>query len=296
MIAEIGGGIFSKKIVDELNKKGIKTILITPSLKDFNFKNKLENFPVIHFTGSPTVTFIGILTLLRFHFWGKKIVVSWIGFDIRRVKSNWFWRMTSKILLDKIDVNITDDEIVAKELNDVGIPAKAQPLPVYSMYPLTNLPTERKIVVYLPDPTIRDFEHYQGNMIQKLVKEFQDVEFIILRNSGKFFQNDKNVKCFKWIDNMKDIYQNAIAVVRLPRHDATGATIIETLSMGRTMIASGTQFPFCKIVNNYDEAKYHLQDIITNPILNEDASKFVHEKYNNSKLADDLIKICTELV
>jgi hypothetical protein len=296
LIAEIGGGIFSKRIVEQLNKKAIKTILITPSLKDINFKNKLENFPIIHFTGSPTVTFVGILSLLRFRGWGKKIVVSWIGFDIRRVKNNWFWRLTSKILLKKIDVNITDDEFVAKELNDVGIPARVQPLPIYSIYPLTNLPSTKQITIYLPDPTMHDFEHYQGSMIKKLVKEFSDVNFLITRNSGKFFKNEKNVKCILWIDDMKKIYENSLAVIRLPLHDATGATIIEALSMGRTMISSATQFPFCKIVNNYNELKQFVENTINNPKLNENASKFVHDHYNNSRLTADLIKICLKLI
>jgi len=95
---------------------------------------------------------------------------------------------------------------------------------------------------------------------------------------------------------MKEAYENSIAVIRLPLHDATGATIIETLSMGRTMIASGTKFPFCKIVNNYNDLKNHLENVINDPILNEESSKFVHETYNNSEFADDLIKICKDVI
>ena len=296
MIAEIGGGIFSKRIVEEITKKNIPIKLISSSLKDIKFKNKIKSFPVIHFTGSPTVTIPGIFSLIRFRLWGKKIVVSWIGFDIRRTKQNFFWRLTTRILLGMIDVHITDDEYVSEELNKIGIPAQAQPLPVYLTYPITKLPEKKKIVVYLPDTTIHDFEYYQGNMIRKLVKEFSNVEFLITMNSGKFFQKVDNVECVLWADNMKKIYENSIAVIRLPLHDATGATIIETLSMGRTMIASATKFPFCKIVNNYEDLKKHLENVIANPILDDDASKYVHATYNNGKLAEELINICKKLV
>ena len=296
MIAELGGGIFSKRIVEEVTKKNIPIKLITTSLKDLKFKNKIKSFPVIHFTGSPTVTFPGIFSLIRFRLWGKKIVVSWMGFDIRRVRRNFFWRSTSRVLLGMIDVHVTDDEYVAEELKQVGIPARVQPMPIYLIYSLTKLPEKKKIVVYLPDPTIRDFKIYQGSMIRKLVKEFSNVEFLITSNSGKFFQKDDNVECVLWTDNMKEIYENSIAVIRLPVHDATGATIIETLSMGRTMIASATKFPFCKIVNNYEDLKNHLENVIANPILDEDASKYVHETYNNGQLADEFINICKKLV
>ncbi len=74
MIAEIGGGIFSKRIVEELNKKDIPAKIITPSIKNIHFKNELNNYPIIHYTGSPTVTLIGILSLLRFRIWKKKLL------------------------------------------------------------------------------------------------------------------------------------------------------------------------------------------------------------------------------
>jgi len=296
LIVELGGGLFSKRIVNELEKRGINVKLTTTKLRDFRFKEKIKNYPVIHFTGSPTVTFTGLLSLIRFRKWNKKIVVSWVGADIREVKNNIFWRFCTKIFLNFIDFNITDDEFVAKELKQFGISASAQPLPVYLLYPLNELPTKKRIAVYLPDKNESDYDHYQGNLIKKLVNYFPEIEFIITRNSGRHFINNKNVKAIEWCDDMEGLYHDVIAVIRLPKHDATGATIIETLSMGRTMIASGTNFPFCKIVNKFEDAKNYLEEIIQKPILNKEASEYVHKNYNNSKLADDLIKICKNLI
>ena len=72
MIVEIGGGVFSQRIVNELSKRGISIKFSSTSLKDFKFKEKIRNYPIIHYTGSPTVTIIGLLSLIRFKIWKKK--------------------------------------------------------------------------------------------------------------------------------------------------------------------------------------------------------------------------------
>ncbi|MBI3622784.1 hypothetical protein HY212_01720 [Candidatus Pacearchaeota archaeon] len=295
MIAVTGGTVFGGRVVTELKKKNIDAVLITSSLRDIHFKKKMIAHHIIHFIGSPTVTLVGILALIRFRIWHKKIVVSWIGFDVRRATGNMFWKLTSRIFDALIDVNITDDNNMVKELDNIGINAKAQPIPIYSIYEIKELHKEKKVAVYLPDKLPVDFNFYQGSIIKKLVNLFPNVEFLITRNSGSYF-NEKNVKCFKWIENMEEIYAQVIAVIRLPIHDATGATIIEALSMGRTVIASATDFPYCKIVKNFEDAKKYLSEVIANPSLNVEGSVYVHKKYNNSKFADALIQIYKNLL
>lgn len=295
MIAVTGGTLFGGRIVTELKKKNVNAVLITPSLSDIHFKKKIKSHHIIHFIGSPTVTLIGILALTRFRIWRKKIVVSWIGFDVRRATGNIFWRFFSQILQPLIDVNITDDNDIVEELKNVGIISQTQPVPAYSIYEIRKIPNEKRVAVYLPDKLIDDFEFYQGNLVKKLVKEFPEVEFIILRNSGKYF-SEENVRCIQWVENMEEIYDQVRGVIRLPKHDATGATIIETLSMGRTMIASATNFPHCKIVKTYEDAKKHLKEVIENPTLNMDGAEYVHKNYNNEKFVDSLITIYKKLI
>ena len=132
-------------------------------------------------------------------------------------------------------------------------------------------------------------------MIKKLIDEFLDVDFIITGNSGKYFPNKKNVQCIQWAENMEEIYKKVLAVIRLPIKDTTGVTIIETLSMGRTMIASATTFPYCKIVKNYQDLKLHLKEVLQNPTLNIKGSEYVHQTYDNEKLTNELIAIYNNL-
>jgi hypothetical protein len=295
MIAVTGGTLFGGRVVTELKKKNVDAVLITPSLRNMHFKKKIIAHHIIHFIGSPTVTLIGILALIRFRIWHKKIVVSWIGFDVRRATGNVFWRFFSQILQPLIDVNITDDNNIVEELKNVGIISQAQPVPVYSIYEIRKIPNEKRVAVYLPDKIIDDFEFFQGNLVKKLVKEFPDVTFIILRNSGKYF-SEENVRCIQWAENMEEIYDQVRAVIRLPKHDATGATIIETLSMGRTMIASACNFPYCKIVKTYEDAKKYLKEVVENPTLNKEGAEYVHKNYSNEKFVDGLITIYKKLV
>lgn len=295
MIAINGSGKFVSRFVNQLEKKNIECISITPSLRDIHFKNKIKNYPIIHFFGSPTVTIVGILALIRFRLWRKKIVVSWIGFDVRRTTNNKFWKLTSKLLQTLIDINLVDDENIVQELQESGITSQKQPLPVYVIYPLRNLPKEKRIAIYLPDKLPADYNFFQGPLIKRLVNEFPEVEFIITSNSGKYFVDDKNVKCIPWVENMEELYNKVMAVIRLPLHDATGATIIETLAMGRTMIASATDFPYCKIVKTFDDAKNYVNQIISKPILNKEASDYVHNLYDNDNLTNEIISIYKKL-
>ena len=295
MVAILPSSFFAKKIVKELRKKNEDVILITTSLRNFRFEKKLKSHNVIHFIGSPTVTIVGILALTRFKVWHKKIVVSWIGFDVRRVKYNFFWRLTTKIFKNFIDVNITEDEEAVNSLRKANVIAKVQQPPAYSIYQIHDLPKEKKIAIYLPDKLKENFDFYQGNMIIKLVDEFPNEDFIITGNSGRYFTNKKNVECIKWVENMEDIYKQVLAVIRLPIEDTTGATIIEALSMGRTMIASATTFPYCKVVKNYEELKLHLKEILQNPTLNTKGSEYVHKIYNNEKFTNELVAIYNNL-
>lgn len=295
MIVEIGGSVFSQRIVNELSKRGISIKFSSPSLKDFKFKEKIRNYPIIHYTGSPTVTIIGLLSLIRFKIWKKKIVVSWIGFDVRRIKHDFFWRLLTKLFKNLVDVHITEDDDAVNQLKKIGVNAIIKKPPLYLIFPLKELPKEKKVAIYLPDKLDVDFNFYQGNLIKKLVNEFEDVSFIIVNNSGKYFTDNKNVKCIQWTDNMEEIYEQVICVIRLPLEDVTGATMIESLSMGRHMIASSTNFPHCTIITNYNELRSSLSQIIENPTQNVEGSNYVHKHYNNDLLASQFIDLFKNL-
>ena len=293
MVLVLGNTLFGKRIVKELKKKNINVLLTSSRLRDLQFRRKIESHKIIHYIGSPSVTFLGFLTLLRFRFWRKKIIVSWIGSDVMIANNSILWRIISKFSQKMIDLNITDDEYLVKELLSINIKAKVQKLPIYSIFSIRELPKRKKVVVYLPDMNEHYWGFYRGGIIKKLVNELPNIEFVIVRNSGARF-TEKNVSCIAWTDNMEKIYQESSVVIRLPIHDASGATIIEALSMGRTVISS-YDFPYCIIASEYKQVERQLKLSLEKPKLNEEGSRYIHKNFNNSSFTESLIEIYKSL-
>lgn len=289
MIAITGQEFFAKRIVYELKQNQIKAdfVLLPKSIN--NLKSKFNSYSIIHFIGSPTVS-KDLVKLFFLKLYGKKIVINWIGYDVRRIKSSKLRKIMGSIGKHFTDINIATAENLVDDLNKNGIQAQFQPIPVYSIYPIENLPNEKRVAVYLPDNYPNFSEFYQEPIIKKLVNDFPEIEFLILRNSGKTFSKP-NVKCFEWCENMAKIYKQVKVVIRLPIEDGTSGTIIETLSMGRYMIASNTLLPHCEIVHNYEEAKNALTRTIEKTKMNEKGSAYVTDKFSSTKLVNDLIKI-----
>ncbi len=293
-IAIIGVTKFAKRLESQLNNKNVESLFISELLRDIDFK-KLKSYSIIHFMWSPTLSIRGFLTLIRLKLMHKKIIVSWIGSDVLFANTSLLSKLITKISQGMIDANLTDSENLKKELNQIGIKAKLQRLPIFRFFKINEIPNQKRVSVYLPDEYKHNWSFYQGDIIKKLVKSFPDVEFIIVPNTGKNF-SEKNVKCIKWTDNMEEIYSQVMATIRLPRHDGLSNTIMEVLSMGRNMITSPVEFPFCKIVHNYNDAKNHLEEVIKNPSLNLEGSEYVHKKFDNNKFTEEILSIYNNLL
>ena len=292
MIAIIGVEPFGKKIEYYLKQKNVDAVFVSKLLRDIDFQ-KLQPHSIIHFVWSP-MSLRGYLTLRKLKKMKKKIVVSWIGSDVLEASTKPLPRFLSKISQKMIDVNLTVSENLKSELEGIKIIAKLQPLPVFSLYKIRDLPSEKKIAIFLPDKFKHNWNFYQGNIIKKLINAFPDVQFVITANSGRNF-SEKNVKCLKWVDNMEKIYEQVRAVIRLPLHDGLSNTILETLSMGRTMITPPVDLPNCKIAKTFEEAKIHLDQVINNPKLNLEGSEYVHKHYDINKFTNELIGIYEKL-
>jgi len=287
-IGVMGNDFFGKRIVNSLHGK-VSMVFLYTSLKDIRFMKKIEDVKIIHYIGSPTVSFHGVLTLLRLRIFGKKIIVHWIGGDSWIATNNFLPRILTKLLKNEIALHIAIEKNLSNRIEKLGIRSIIHPLPVATHFKLEELPDQKRILVYAPDITEYYWERFNGKMIKKIVKEFRDVHFIIIRNSGKYF-DEPNVECHKWIDNMKEIYKKVIGVIRISTHDGQPGTIIEALSMGRHFIFS-QEFPFCKKATNFEELKIALKSILDEPKLNVEGSKFVNDEYSIKKISSGLEKI-----
>ena len=292
-IAITGDEFFGRRIADALKQNNVKADFVPLPKNLYKMKSTFNSYSIIHFVGSPTIS-KNLPKLFFLKLYGKKILVNWIGFDVRRIKYSKLRRIMGVIGNYFTDINIATAENLVDDLVKNGIQAQFQPIPVYSIYSTEELPLEKRVAVYLPDkyPSFSDF--YQETIIKNLVKGFPEIEFLILNNSGKTFF-EPNVKCFEWCEDMEKIYKQVQVVIRLPLSDGTSGTIIETLSMGRYMIASNTLLPYCEVVHNYEEAKNALIRTIEKTIINQKGSKYVRENFSSLKLVNDLIKIYDRL-
>ena len=292
-LAVIGIRGYGQRLVDQFKKKHVNSESFGERLRNIDFK-KLQSYDIVFFHFSPTTSLRGFLVLLRLKIMNKKIIVNWVGSDVLQANTNFVAKFFSKLSQPLIDVNISESPKLAEELKKIKIISKPIKSPVFNLYELKKLPHEKKIAVYLPDRFDYMWDFYQGDLIKKLVKTFPKVEFIIVSNRGENF-SEKNVTCLKWVDNMEEIYSKVIAVIRLPLHDGQSATTIESLSIGRTMITTSDNLPYCLIANNFDEVKRHLKEVIENPILNVNGSKYVHKNFDPEKLTNNLITIFEDL-
>ena len=127
MVVLLGAKYPGNKIVQRLKQKNINAIFVSPSLHDRKFKNKIASHKVIHYIGSPTVSFHGLLTLFRFKLWKKKILVTWRGSDILIAHKNIVYRFLTRKFQFLVDMNTTLSQKMVDELNNIGIDAKLQP-------------------------------------------------------------------------------------------------------------------------------------------------------------------------
>lgn len=289
MIGIMGNDFFGKRIVDALSKK-ISVVFLYTSLKDVTFQKKIKDVKIIHYIGSPTVSFHGVLTLIRLRIYGKKIIAHWIGADSWMAENLFFPRIFTKLFKNQISLHVAIEKELLKRIEKIGINATIiHPLPVASHYEVEPLPSKKQVLVYAPDMNEYYWNRFNGELIKKIVKEFSDVHFIIVRNSGKHF-DEPNVECHEWIDDMKEIYQKTIVMIRISTHDGHPSVIREALSMGRHVIYS-EKSPFCKKATNFDELKNALKEILDEPKLNIEGSKFVNEEFSIEKIAAGLEKI-----
>ena len=293
-IAITGHEFFGRRIADALKKNKIKADYVPIPKKINDLKPTFAPYSIIHFAGSPTIS-KNLLKLFFLKLYGKKILANWIGFDVRRVKYSKLRKIMGLIGNYFTDINIATAENLVDDLKKNGIQAQFQPIPVYSIYDIEDLPHEKKVAVYLPDYLPNFSSFYQESVIKNLVKDFPEIEFLILKNSGKNF-SEPNVICLKWVEDMKEIYKQVKVVIRLPIEDGTSGTVIETLSMGRYMIASNTLLPFCELIHNYEDAKNALTRMIEKTTINQEGSTYVRENFSTNNLAKNLIKIYDKLI
>ena len=134
------------------------------------------------------------------------------------------------------DLHLADAPWLADELEGVGIQAHTAHVPQRYRAPaeVSPLPPELTVLTYLP---MDRFAFYGGDAIMAAARALPDVQFdVVGRTLASPPSAPANVSWRGWVTNMAERYAAASVVVRVPRHDGFGATVIEGLLSARHVV------------------------------------------------------------
>jgi hypothetical protein len=147
------------------------------------------------------------------------------------------------------DLHLADAPWLVEELAALGLGIEAQTVHVPQPYPVPApveaLPERFSVLTYVPADR---FEFYGGPAVLGAARRLPEVMFSVV---GKALKNREsvppNVRFLGWIGDMSGSYRDSSVVLRVPRHDGFGATVIEGLLNARHVIYTH-DVPGCRSV------------------------------------------------
>jgi hypothetical protein len=145
------------------------------------------------------------------------------------------------------DLHLADAQWLADELATVGLQASVAhvPQPYRSPETVPPMPDEFRVLTYL---SADRFEFYGGDAILEVARRMPDVRFdVVGRPDDPTGAGLPNIQWHGWVADMQPFYADATVVVRIPRHDGLGATVIEALLNARHVVYTH-EVPFVRTI------------------------------------------------
>lgn len=221
---------------------------------------------------------------------GKKLVVHWIGTDVRKEvqrSGSLSGRIRHKVF-SKASMHLTDFEPLKLELQQAGIETEVLPLvPVSRKYFEETNDIGDDILAYVPE--FRS-EFYRLPMILDLAKRRPDLHFHITAHSGSGIGHFQNVTFHGWTDDLETLWLKCRVLLRMTEHDGLSHSVVEALSRGKHVIWT-QPYPCCRQAINVDEALRALEDIWAAGRPNLEGREYVRRMLDPQANLDSLIKV-----
>lgn len=146
---------------------------------------------------------------------------------------------------------------LVQELKTVGVPATYLPSVIEldkNVRVLNNVP--RTVLVYLPQ---KKKEFYGVSLVKEAVKQYRDIEFVIVADDEHSLASYSNVRSVGWVSEMDDIWDSVGGLLRITRHDGMPRMVLEALRRGKHVIYSWP-FPGCVHASTKDDVFSALSD------------------------------------
>jgi len=192
------------------------------------------------------------------------------------------------------DIHLADAPWLALELEEAGLHAVVAHVPQPYCVPATPppLPADFRVLTYLPG---NRFAFYGGEAVMTAARQMPDVTFDVVGRVGSMANlAPPNVAWHGWVTAMTERYARATVVVRIPRHDGLGATVVEGLLHGRHVIYT-YEVPFVRtlrpatgdaLVDVLEELRRAHRGGSLSP--NHEGRAYALANYDEARLADHL--------
>lgn len=192
------------------------------------------------------------------------------------------------------DLHLAVAPWLVSELQTVGLGSAFAllPPPVPAPAVVPPLPAEFTVLTYLPAAR---FDFYGGATILEAARQLSTVRFeVVGAPEERPKPTTRNIHWNGWVDDMPQLYARTSVVVRVPRHDGFGNTVIEGLLYGRHCIYT-QEVPFVRrvlpvtpeavaqVLGEMQEAQ-----AMGRLALNSDGRAYALEAFDRAKLEDHL--------
>ena len=224
----------------------------------------------------------------------KKVVYHWAGTDVLNYLNHPEWLSEWK---PKVDIHLAYAPNLQNELKTLGIESRVFTIVPKLKLELAAMPKEHAVLLSIPDdkPGLAEFYGYE-TMI-KVIEEFPELEFVVVRSSHpeKYpYKNVRHMGVLTW-DEMEKVYDNVSIVIRYPEHDGLSLLLMESTIKGKHMLYR-YELPHTIHVSSFEDICVALRKLVdTPPEVNTEASEYGVKTYNQDTCLNELTQILEPL-
>jgi glycosyltransferase involved in cell wall biosynthesis len=179
---------------------------------------------------------------------GVPVVIIWAGTDVLGLLRN-------PSLLNESQkcevIHLAVAPWLVDELNAAGI--RARYLPIIGVEGTADAPSSPRqpyVLTYLPEPR-REF--YGRDFVYEVARGLPDMRFLAVGAGEQDAEAPPNVRYLGWRGNLNELYDQAFAILRVPKHDGMSLVVLEALARGKFVIWKYS-LPGVNTVSNPKEA------------------------------------------
>lgn len=235
----IGLPLFAKRLADEMIKydkqnsyKSLNTY--------YNLWDKIKA-PFVLLFSDVLYSINGTLDkskLISLAFWlNKRVVMHWVGSDVTNAIKHYRSGDFNKIFYNMSE-HLTVAPWLSEELKEIGLYAEVMSISAYQKdFRFKSFPERFTVLSYIPENRAN---FYGKKQILKLANELPEVKFIVV---GSLKDNDlpSNIDLKGWVNNINEVIESAVVVIRYMEHDGLSQLVLESLALGRYVLYSRDQ-------------------------------------------------------